>query len=69
MTPDEIATVIDRCIARLREHCDSVQIFCTRLDENGDTLNFNLGSGNWFARFGQVVEWTHRETERAKRDE
>lgn len=47
----------------LREHFDNVQIFVSRdSPENGPaaqfTENVQLGSGNWFARYGQVKAWT-----------
>jgi hypothetical protein len=52
-------------VEQLGEHFDSVQIFATRHEagiEDG-TVSCNLGSGNWFARYGQVKEWL------VKRDE
>lgn len=42
----------------LSEHFDTVQIFCTRQESSqGGTVNLNYGSGNWFARYGQVRQW------------
>jgi hypothetical protein len=31
--------------------------------EEGGTVNINKGEGNWFARFGQIVEWLKKEDE------
>lgn len=52
----------------LSEHFDSVQIFVTRCEmgvEDG-TVNANFGTGNWFARFGQVQNWMLKAQERIK---
>jgi hypothetical protein len=43
--------------ADLMRHFDSVQIFVTRQEPCKNTLAFSIGSGNWYARFGQVQEW------------
>lgn len=53
---------------KLGEHFDSVQIFATR-SESGElegTLNFHVGVGNWFARYGQVKQWLIKEDEAAR---
>lgn len=42
----------------LREHCDTVQLFVSRYDEvSGHTQCASYGSGNYFARHGQVRLW------------
>ena len=46
----------------LGEHFETVQIFTTR-HESGTldgTSNVNIGVGNWFARYGQVIDWIKR---------
>lgn len=53
---------------QLSEHFDTVQIFVTRhmpAELNG-TRVVNYGSGNWYARYGQVSLWLteHEECER-----
>lgn len=50
---------------KLREHFDCVQLFVTRYEpnQNGGTTNIHYGSGNWFARYGQVGEWLVRADE------
>ena len=47
---------------QLAEHFESVQIFVTRHigDEQG-TVRINYGSGNAFARYGQVRQWLIQE--------
>jgi len=50
---------VRKVLTELGEHFDSVQIFCTR-HESGEldgTVYLHLGTGNWFARYGQVREW------------
>jgi hypothetical protein len=49
---------IDDAVAVLSEHYDTVQIFVTRYDsQSGETMNLESGTGNWFARRGQVDDW------------
>lgn len=50
--------------ARLSEHFDTVQIFVTRQTSDG-TVNCQWGSGNWFARYGQIKQWLVKEDEAA----
>ena len=47
---------VDRAVAILMEHFDSVQIFVTR-NTGPSTRHISIGSGNWFSRYGQVVDW------------
>lgn len=66
---EHVVKLVDRCIALLREHCDSVHIFCTRYDsESGDTASVNKGDGNWFARLGQVEEWVEKKREETRQE-
>lgn len=38
---------------------DAVHIFATRhTPDEGGTVNCQFGNGNWFARYGQIKEWT-----------
>lgn len=42
----------------LMKHFDSVQFFGTLIDPNdGATDAIDHGAGNWYARYGQVVDW------------
>jgi len=59
--------IIEQHLCQLGEHFDSVQIFATRHDpEAGGTVNAQMGSGNWFTRYGQVREWIIKEDARAR---
>lgn len=67
-TEDRELAIIQKHVDALGEHFDSVQIFVTRHDaaiEDG-TVSANLGSGNWFARYGQTREWVVKNDERAR---
>ncbi len=44
-------------VTQLLQHFDSVQVFVTRQVPDGQTLAFSPGRGNWYARYGQIVEW------------
>ena len=54
---------------QLAEHFESVQIFVTRHigDEQG-TVRINYGSGNAFARYGQVRQWLIQEDAYVNKD-
>lgn len=57
--------IVQKQVDALGEHFDTVQIFVTRYESHktGGTMNINLGTGNWFTRFGQVKEWGVRQDE------
>lgn len=40
--------------SQLREHFDTVHIFCTRESDANNTVHCQYGTGNWFARYGQL---------------
>lgn len=53
----ELAIVKNHCVM-LTEHFDTVQIFVTRHESNAiGTVSCNFGTGNFFARFGQIQLW------------
>lgn len=54
--------IVQEHVDKLGEHFDTVQIYVTRYESHkeGGTVNINLGTGNWFTRFGQVKEWAVR---------
>lgn len=61
---DPDLVMLDRILAQLSEHFDSVQIFATR--HNGDhTLSAQRGTGNWYSRYGAVREWVAQQDARA----
>jgi hypothetical protein len=50
---------LKKCVAELMKRFDCVQIFASRHEaDSGGTVNCHFGSGNWFARYGQVKQWT-----------
>ena len=55
---NEISSKINNFIEEIKPFVDTIQIFCTRHqnDEVG-TYRFINGTGNYFARFGQVKQW------------
>lgn len=61
---------VQRAVESLGEHFETVHIFCTK-HEPGDghgTFNCSAGSGNWFARFGQIKGWTVKMEEQFRID-
>lgn len=57
-------------VTQLGEHFDSVHVFVTRHEpgqENG-TVTINLGSGNWFSRYGQIRNWINKEEESSREE-
>lgn len=67
--PDpDIARLQEHC-RQLREHYDSVQIFCTREDTDPvkggrlGTSRFHSGSGDFYARWGYTKLWVEGELE------
>lgn len=56
LAKEEIEAILRKHCAQLSEHFDTVQIFVTR-QEGADTGCSAYGTGNWFARFGQVKLW------------
>ena len=65
MSEDEDIERLRKACADLGEFFDNVQIFAARQEVEG-TVNVNWGSGNWFARYGQVRQWVVKEDQRAK---
>ncbi len=63
MEKDEDIERLDKALTALREHFDTVHIFATRETDDGEghTWAFQKGSGNYYARYGQIKLWTNRE--------
>lgn len=67
--------ILKRHCQGLGEHFETVQIFVSRHmpAELDGTRSMNYGSGNWFARYGQVSLWMtqskEREREHIRREE
>lgn len=56
--------LLDKAVADLYEHFDSVQIFATN-HENETTYSQTRGRGNWFARIGNIKAWVVRQDQQA----
>ena len=55
---EALINLINQHIEQLGEHFETVQIFVTIKDTTGDgTAHVNRGTGNYFARYGQVQLW------------
>lgn len=48
---------LEQAVEELLKHFDTVQIFATSVDSQGDTYSYASGDGNYYARRGQVDEW------------
>lgn len=64
-SPDE--GLLEKHAAELSEHFDSVQIFATRLEPKS-TRYWSHGEGNYFTRYGQVLDWMRRQDEQRKQE-
>lgn len=62
---DADLALVKRHVEELGEHFDAIQIFASRYEpalEDG-TVNVQMGTGNWFARYGHVRDWLIKEEE------
>ncbi len=59
MTDDETKRLVEKAASELGEHFDSVRIFVTWQAEDNQSItrSLDISYGNWFASFGQVLEW------------
>lgn len=65
--------LLKRACESLGEHFETVHIFVTRLKDDDEpedrrTININLGSGNWFTRYGQIRTWIVKQDERSRKE-
>lgn len=58
---DDIEKMILEFLAKLGEHCDSIQVMAS-WNEDGATQCFKLGSGNWYARQGMAQDFIKFDT-------
>lgn len=63
---DSDADMLDKHCDLLREHFDTVQIFCTQYDSGQGTKAAVRGSGNWYARDSVCREWLARNDEQSR---
>lgn len=56
---EALLALCDQHASQLAEHFDSVRIFCTKHSEEGtsNTLQLDVGRGNFYAQLGQVHEF------------
>lgn len=58
----EIRKLIEGHVGRLKEQgFDAVQIFCSKSDSKNGTRFWDVGSGNFLARFGHASLWVKNE--------
>jgi hypothetical protein len=61
MTKEQLMELVDLHAAQLAEHFDSVRIFCTKHNSDGEgdsaTQGYSKGRGNYYAQEGQIREW------------
>jgi uncharacterized phage-like protein YoqJ len=62
---DHIRKLADECVSKLREHVDNVQILLSTVDE-GHSIAWQSGYGNWFARIGHAQEFVRINDERER---
>lgn len=62
-TEDQDIARVSRCADSLMEFFDSVQILCTRHEEGekSGTIHIHIGRGNFFARYGQAIDWIEQQ--------
>lgn len=62
--PDDMK-LVQAAVDSLGDHFDTVQIFVTRHEagQEGGTVCVGLGSGNFYARHGQCLEWMTKQDE------
>jgi len=69
---DDDLNRLEEACNTLAEFFDTVQIFATRLELEGEdrgcTTNASWGTGNWFARKGQVDAWVLKQNEISRRE-
>lgn len=70
-TPDSAEEkALEQAIKILSEHFETVSIFTSNyVGGDKDTEFRYAGYGNWFARFGQLVEWVEKQHHRARLEE
>lgn len=66
MSNDEDIARVEKALDSLADFFETVHIFVTRhSSDNEGTVGVTRGSGNWYARYGQVKEWALRQEEAA----
>lgn len=64
----EVERLVEQALASISEYCDTVHVFVTRYNgATGNTVHYSTGTGNWFARSGQIKDWLIKEDERTRK--
>ena len=67
MTDEQRKQYIDKRVSEIMEVCESVQVSATFKDtDNGATLCYHTGSGNFYARLGSCREFITTQDEYAR---
>jgi hypothetical protein len=62
---EDLPTILQRHVTALMEHCDSVRIFVTVNERDGE-VSCTEGSGSFKAQMGHVREWIIRQEENVR---
>ena len=59
----EADRLVTEFVNRISEHVDSVTVFVNKKREDGHdgTWHMHMGRGNWYARYGQIVQFIEAE--------
>jgi hypothetical protein len=67
LTSEEAFELLRKHVAQLSEHFESVHVFVSVHDgDHKGTFALDYGSGNFYARYGQVKEWIEKNDERTR---
>lgn len=55
----EANRLVEEFILRISEHVDSVTVFVNKKRDSGNkgTWHMTNGYGNWYARYGHILDW------------
>lgn len=65
MTEEEAKALVNKLASELGEHFDSLRIFVSwpHPDDAHRTLTWDTGRGNYYAQYGQIIQWMHVQDE------
>lgn len=71
--PDEMVEadrLVNEAVQKISEYVDAVTIFVSKKREDGQSGTWRLvmGSGNWYARYGQIKQWVLVEENQTRSD-
>ena len=62
---DEDLKEIERHVAQLGEHFESIRVIASR-NQDGKTITYSSGAGNFYAQLGSVRDWLVRQEARSR---